>query len=469
MKPISIRQVRQAVGGKFLAPMPADAPVVTAVGTDTRLLQPGSLYVAIKGERFDGHKFLSDAAGKGAVAALVETDQVEKLPNLHLILVPDTRRAMAKLARYVRNHMRAKVIGVAGSNGKTSTKYLINDVLGAKLAGTMSPKSFNNDIGVPLTIFPADPLQDYLVLEMGTNHHGEIRVLTEMAQPDIAVITNCGADHLEFLGDVMGVRRENATIIEGLAKNGLLVINGDDPELLAAVEGYAGKRITFGHKDTNDLFAREADIECTEDGVHFKLNGRRDVFVPLLGKHTALNALATIAVARRMGLSEEDIIASLAEARGPEMRLQLKKVGGITLINDAYNANPNSMQAALDTVKALPVQGRRVAVLGDMLELGQSSERYHKQIGAFAAQCHVDVLVCVGNEADFIAGAAEQAGMSPHAVSVHPDAASAARSVTQWLHDGDLVLIKGSRGVRLETVAEAITVAQGGESRKLAS
>jgi UDP-N-acetylmuramoyl-tripeptide--D-alanyl-D-alanine ligase len=363
--------------------------------------------------------------------------------------------------------MRTKVIGVAGSNGKTSTKHIVHHVLGARLTGTASPKSFNNDIGVPLTLFPADPMQDYIVLEMGTNHHGEIRVLTEMAQPDIAVITNCGADHLEFLDDLMGVRRENATIIDGLNPRGLLIVNGDDEELLTADSEYRGQRVTFGFNPTNDLFA--TDIECVESGVHFKLNGRRDVYVPLLGKHTACNALAAIAVARKMGLSESDIIATLASTRGPEMRLQVQKIGGITLINDAYNANPNSVRAALETVKMLPCRGRRVAVLGDMLELGRSNDRYHKEIGQFAAECRVDALVCVGANAELMANAAERAGLPGGSVTRHADSESAARKITKWITDGDLVLIKGSRGVRLESVADAIAAHAAKKTRKLAS
>ena len=232
MKPLTIRQIRQAVGGKALSPIPADAPPVQAVCTDTRRMDSGSLFIAIRGDHHNAHDFLPQAAGGGAVAALVEAPPQQTLANVLLIQVPDTRAAMGKLATYVRKQMRSKVIAVAGSNGKTSTKHLIDAALCAKLRGSISPKSYNNDIGVPLTIFPADPMQDYLVLEMGTNHHGEIRRLTEMALPDIAVITNCGADHLEFLGDLMGVRRENASIIQGLSPRGLLVVNGDDPDLI---------------------------------------------------------------------------------------------------------------------------------------------------------------------------------------------------------------------------------------------
>ena len=197
-----------------------------------------------------------------------------------------------------------------------------------QLRGSISPKSFNNDIGVPLTIFPADPAQDYLVLEMGTNHHGELRILSDMATPDIAVITNCGADHLEFLGDLMGVRQENASIISGLNPKGLLVVNGDDPELLSAVKDYPGKRITFGFKETNDLFA--TDIRCDETGTRFSLNNsRREVFVPMLGRHSACNALAAIAVARKMGVPEDLAIQTLAVAHGPEMRLQWQPAGDV--------------------------------------------------------------------------------------------------------------------------------------------
>src|SRR5580693_4610760 len=233
MKPITLHQVRQAVGGKALSSIPPTHPPIQNVYTATPMLEPSSLFVALRGMR-DGHGFIPDAAAKGALAALVDEtfDPVNILPTLHYIQVPDTRLALGKLARFVRSQMRCKVIAVAGSNGKTSTKHLIDSALRPRLRGSISPKSFNNDIGVPLTIFPADPLQDYLVLELGTNHPGEIRTLTHIAQPDIAVITNCSAEHLEGLGTLQGVRRENSSIIEGFAPSGTLVVNGDDPDLL---------------------------------------------------------------------------------------------------------------------------------------------------------------------------------------------------------------------------------------------
>ncbi|HWB54009.1 MAG TPA: UDP-N-acetylmuramoyl-tripeptide--D-alanyl-D-alanine ligase [Tepidisphaeraceae bacterium] len=454
MKPISIQQIRQVVGAKPLDAIPATAPLVSSVCTDSRRMDPGSLFVALPGEHYDGHNYLRDAAGGGAVAALVQRVPDVQLPNVHMLLVADTRKAMGKLARHVRQQMRSKVIAVAGSNGKTSTKHLIDSALNVSLRGSISPKSFNNDIGVPLTIFPADPLQDYLVLEVGTNHPGEIKNLTAIAQPDIAVITNCGPEHLEFLGDLLGVRRENASIIEGLNPKGLLVINGDDPELVDAVAAYPGKRITFGFSENNDLFA--SDVQCDQTGVHFKLNGRTPVFVPLLGKHTASNALAAIAVARRLGLREEIILQGLANAHGAEMRLQLQTKNGITILNDAYNANPASMKAALETLQTLQRTGRAVAILGDMRELGESSERFHREVGQFAAAAKLDALYCVGQLSELMANAARQAGMAEKSILHFSDSHSAAKALAGAFAEGDVVLLKASRAMQLERVAAAI-------------
>lgn len=456
MKPLTLHQIRQAVGGRALSEIPRVVPPITAICTDSRRMEKSSLFVALRGDNYNALDFLPQAAAGGALAALVEQAPAHPQPNVHLIQVPDTRAALGKLARYIRQQIQSKVIGVGGSNGKTSTKYLIDAALSRRLRGSISPKSFNNDIGVPITIFAADPTQDYLVLEMGTNHHGEMKVLTDIALPDIAVITNCSAEHLEGLDDLMGVRREEASIIEGLSPRGLLVVNGDDPQLLETVAKYPGKRVTFGFHSSNDLYA--TDIECDEQGVRFRLNdSRRVASVPMLGRHTACNALAAIAVARKLGVSEEMALEGLAEAQGPDMRLQLQEVRGITLLNDAYNANPASMKAALDTLCGLEASGRRVAVLGDMRELGQSSDRFHREIGEFAGRCRLDALVCIGAQSHLISEAAQQAGMAPRAISRFPDAAAAVKVVPGWLREGDLVLLKASRGIHLEELAKAIT------------
>ncbi len=469
MKPLSLQDIRLAVAGKSVGPLSRGLPAVQSVCTDTRQMKPASLFIALRGERFDGHQFLEQAAAGGAIAAVVDKAPDREIPNFHVIVVNDTRAALGKLATFVRKQMRGKVIAVAGSNGKTSTKHLIHAALGRRLRGSISPKSYNNDIGVPLTILPADASQDYLVLEMGTNHPGEISPLSTMARPDIAVITNCSAEHLEGLGDLAGVRRENATIIDGLAATGLLVVNGDDEELLAAVSAFRGRRLTFGFKPTNDLFATE--VRCDAEGVRFNLNGsRQEVFVPLLGRHTATNALAAIAVARRLAVPEPQVYEGLAQAHGPEMRLQLQQVNGITLLNDAYNANPASMKAALETVQSIsvggvadptdPAAGRRIAVLGEMRELGESAKRLHEEVGRVAAKSGLDWLIGVGAGTVDLLAAARDGGFSPDRMRHFADSTAAAGELAGMVRQGDLVLLKGSRGVHLEKVVEALSGGQ---------
>jgi UDP-N-acetylmuramoyl-tripeptide--D-alanyl-D-alanine ligase len=457
MKPLSIHDVRNAVSGKAITPLPDAFPPIAAICTDTRKMSPASLFVAIKGDSYDAHQFLTEAAKGGAVAAIVQEKPGTVPAGMHLIQVKDTRVALGKLATLVRKQMHGKVIAVAGSNGKTSTKHLIAAALSAKLQGTSSPKSYNNDIGVPLTIFPVDPLQDFLVLEMGTNNPGEIRNLATMSKPDIAVITNCSAEHLQGLGDLLGVKRENASITDGLdEKNGLLVVNGDDLELLKVLEHWKGRKLTFGFSKTNQLFATDVVADAT--GCHFNLNGnpKQRFFVPMLGKHSACNALAAIAVARRLGLSEAEIAAGLSRAEGPDMRLQLQTSGEVTVLNDAYNANPASMKAALETASQLTTRGRRIAVVGDMLELGRSSDRFHREIGEFAATCKFDLLICVGVQAKLILESAIAMGMDSACVRHFVDSTAAAAAAPQWLGSGDLVLLKGSRGMKLERIAQAI-------------
>lgn len=457
MKPIPLQEVRRAVAGRSTEALPREGPFINAVCTDTRDLKQDSLFVALKGDRFDAHEFLDIAAAGGAIAAIVSRVP-EKVPRgMRLLVVPDTRPAFGKLAKHVRTTLRAKVVAVAGSNGKTSTKYLIDSVLAVKLKGSMSPKSFNNDIGVPLTIFAAEENHEYLVLELGTNHIGEISNLTKIAQPDIAVITNCTAEHLEFLGSLAGVRFENSSILDGLNPKGSLIVNGDDTALLSAVSKFHGQKITVGFKETNDLFA--ADVCCDETGVRFKLNGRLPIFVPLLGRHTAANALVAIAVGKRFRLSDEEIVHGLSIARGPEMRLQLDDVKGVSLLNDAYNANPASMKAALETLKTLPTKARRIAIVGDMLELGPAGEKLHDEVGEFAATCSLHLLVCIGELSKRIAVSAIRAGMTEDRVKTFPDSESAARELPAQIQTGDVVLLKASRGIHLEVVAKAIEAA----------
>jgi UDP-N-acetylmuramoyl-tripeptide--D-alanyl-D-alanine ligase len=487
MKAITLDEICKAVGGKRITPSPGNPgegggegiqssqvfvegphpnplpdyrergqDFISCVSTDSRRMTPGCLFIALHGENFDGHNFLSIAAASGAAAAIVDRLQPTQV-NLPLILVDNTRRALGRLGAFVRRQLTCPVVAVVGSNGKTSTKHLIDAALRNTLSGTISPKSFNNEIGVPLSIFACQESHDYLVLEVGTNHHGEIANLAAIARPDIAVITNCAAEHLEGLTNLNGVRHENAMILSGLQPGGLLIVNGDDPELLCAVASHTGPRVTFGFSPENDLWA--GDVQCTAGGTTFRLCGKQLVLVPLLGRHSAANALAAIAVAGKLDVPFDRIISGLATATGPDMRLQLKQIRGVTILNDAYNANPASMRAALETLSCLPATGRRIAVLGDMRELGDWSEQLHREIGIEAARSKLDALVCVGSAAAWIAESAVSAGMNATSVSRYVDAGSAA-SIASWVCDGDLVLLKGSRAIGLERIAKAIEVEQ---------
>lgn len=457
MKPISLAEIRKVTGAAETST--ATDIQIPAICTDTRRMVAGSLFVALHGENFDGHDFLAQAAAGGAAAAMIDRESGGAPPALRLLRVADTRAAMGRLARHVRQQMRGKIIAVAGSNGKTGTKHLIHGVLREDLRGSMSPRSFNNDIGVPLTIFPADPMQDYLVLELGTNHPGEIRALTDIALPDIAIVTNCSAEHLEGLGDLDGVRKENASLVEGIAPGGMLIVNGDDSNLLEATRAFTGRRATFGFSENNDLWA--SNILCGLEGTHFRIEPPgMQAFVPLLGRHSAVNALAAIAVGRAMNLDDGRILENLGRASGPEMRLQLVHAGGVRVLNDAYNANPASMRAAIVTLLSLPASGRRIAVLGDMRELGASSAGFHREIGKLLADRFTpDLLVCVGTEAKAIAAEAIKTGMPASRVEHFPDAA-AASAVAARLTDGDLVLLKASRAIGLEAIARAIVASR---------
>ena len=451
MDAIPLQAVAAAVGAASVT-----GPMIRAVCTDTRALRPNSLFVALRGDTFDGHAYLAQAAAGGAVAALVDRD-VPPVPGLTLVRVDDARRAMGRLATFVRRQFKGTVIAVAGSNGKTGTKHLIHAALSSKLRGSMSPKSFNNDVGVPVTLFAAQETDDYVVLEMGTNHPGELLHLARIAEPDVVVITNVGAEHLEFFHDLHGVRREEASIVAGLRPGGLRIVNGDDPDLLPLVTGDTGPLITFGWSEWNHV--RPTDVVCGPHGTtfdwHDDLAGALGpFFVPQLGRHAALNAMVAVLVGNHLGVSFDEIRVGLAGAASPEMRLQTERAGPVTILNDAYNANPSSVQAALETLRDLPTPGRRIAVLGDMLEMGDAAAAGHADVGRLAAASGLDALVCVGPLSAGIAAAATAAGLGD--VSHLPTTDAAVAAVPPMLRRGDLVLLKASRSMGLERIAAAL-------------
>ena len=452
-----LADVRQIVGGR---PAELSARTVSRVTVDTRDVQPGDLFVAIVGERFDPHAMLGQIAH--AAAAVVSRVPDDAPPDLPLIVVADTRRALGELGNHHRRSLaKTKVIAVAGSNGKTGTKRLIHAALSGSLKGSASPKSFNNDLGVPLTLLPVEPGDDYVIVEVGTNHPGEVARLSEIAEPDIGVITSIGEEHLEGLRDLDGVRAENASLLTGMRPDGLLVVNGDDAGLVARCNAYGGKKLRFGIGPRNNLFARR--VETGFDGTRFDLNGgRARVELPLIGEHNATNALAAVAVARRLGVPDDVMLAGLAACEPPPMRMQPIHAGGVRLLHDAYNANPHSMRAALRTLAALPHDGRRVAILGDMLELGDASADYHREIGRLVEELKIDRLITIGPAAATLAAASVRAGLPSAEAWCFATSCEAAECVRNLIGHGDLVLLKGSRGVRLERYADAAVAAFGG-------
>ena len=356
-----------------------------------------------------------------------------------------------------------KVISIGGSNGKTTTTRLVEAVLSASLQGSASPKSFNNALGVPLTLLNASPGDVFVVAEVGTNAPGEIATLAGLVRPDIAVITSIGREHLEGLGSIEGVAREEAAILPAIAMGGggTAILNADAPHLLSLSRTMLAGRsdvtvVTFGVAKDADL--RVTEIEHGMDGMRVTINDREIYHVPMIGRHNAGNAAAAVAVGRRMGLDTDTINAGLARVRPPEHRLQRLMIGGIFVLDDAYNANPESTRAAIETFAEIAVAApRRVVVLGDMLELGADSAQLHREIGKHVADCGAaDVAMLVGPRSAETARAVADASPTI-AVRHFPEATLAAcETIARTFHPGDAVLLKGSRGMALDRVAAAL-------------
>ncbi len=405
----TLESIRKACGGLVTA-RGDDAALarIAGVSIDSRSIKPGQVFFAIRGETFDGHAFAPPAARAGAPLLIVERDPAEPCPGPTILRVPDTRAALLRLAAAYRASLEhTKVIAVCGSNGKTTTTRLIHAVLGAKLRGTCPAKSFNNDIGVPLTILSARETDQYLLCEVGSNAPGEIAALAAVVKPDVAVITSIGREHLQGFGSLEGVAREEAAILSELGASGAAIVTADTELLADALRGVvaAGRvAVTFGRSTTADLrltgfehFASGASAEGGLDSLRLTVNDRATFKTTLVGEHNALNALAAIAVGRRLGLNDAEIAAGLSKAIGPDMRMQRLTLGGVDVINDAYNANPESTLAALRTFAALHGRAaRRVIVLGDNLELGAAAESSHREIGQEIARLGGDLLVVVG-------------------------------------------------------------------------
>jgi UDP-N-acetylmuramoyl-tripeptide--D-alanyl-D-alanine ligase len=451
MNPLALSQIAQFAGASLSS---GDGTVgIKKVSTDSRTIKPGELFVALRGENFDAHDFVESAAKAGASGALVDLSWNGNVPkNFALIRAANTLQAYQELAANYRRSLTLKVIAITGSNGKTSTKDFAASVLSRKFRVTKTEGNFNNHVGLPRTILEATSEDEMAVWEIGMNHPGEIAALSKIAAPDAAIITNIGVAHIEFMGSREAIAEEKGALAEAVGPQGTVILNADDPFSKEIAVRTRAKVVFAG---TTGGTVRAIEIRQSADGSEFTiLEGahRCRAQLPVAGLHMVQNALLAIAAGRAFGLSIEECAAGLAAAPLTKARLQIKEVGGLQFLDDSYNANPDSMKAALRTLVELDAEGKRIAVLGEMRELGFESERGHRDVGETAASLGVDQLITVGDTAEMIAQAARAAGLKK--VSVVRSTDEAAELLGEIAGPGDLVLIKGSRAARTEAVIE---------------
>ena len=475
MNPLEIDEIRRAIRGRWLSlpfrwrgKLPKQAEildklnpplVVRGICTDSREANPDEVFFAIRGERFDGHDFITSAAKQGCISAVVNRDAsvsdeiIQKFPA-GIIAVADTVSALGDLAEYYRSKLTATVVAITGSNGKTTVKEMVHHILSKHMKGSAAKKSYNNAVGVPLTLLAADGDDAYVICEAGTNHPGEIANLARIIKPDIAVITSVHETHLEGFGDIEHIAAEKASLLSGLSPGGSAVVWADSELLKTAVGRYDVKMVWFGEDRSAEL--RLTNYRPVSGGGKFQMNNQLWVNFAVPGKHNALNALAAIAVAERFGIPPATAADDLKDYTGTKMRLESIKVGGITIINDAYNSNPASLQAGVAALESFP-GNRRVVVAGDMLELGPSSEQIHRRTGETIATMGVELVIGIGELGKFIADGADSVGgvLTERLGSVE----EAKKVLPAMLKRGDVVLIKGSRAMRMERLVEAVCFA----------
>jgi len=439
----------------------------TGVATDSRALGRGALFVALRGERYDANHFAAEAAGAGAAGVVVERvpAELEGFRDLTILTVPDGLRALQDLASDLRRRLDPCVLAITGSNGKTTTKEMLAAILVAAggAAGVLKTRvNLNNLIGVPLTLLRLTGAERHAVVEMGMNAPGEIRRLTEIADPDVGVITNVAPAHLEGVGSIEGVARAKGELFAGMRPDATAIVNADDPHVVALGAAFAGRVVRFSALDGGDV--RAEDVRTDAQGAPgFRLfvgDARADVQLRISGRHNVANALAAAAAAYAVGVGIEAIAAGLGAALPVGSRMRVCPLpSGITVIDDSYNANPASMAAALRSLREAPA-ARRIAVLGDMLELGPDADALHRETGRLAGELGVDTLYLFGEHAPATAAGAREGGLAAAVVRELPTHAAIGEALRAMLRPGDWVLVKGSRGQRMEEVVRLLGAAE---------
>jgi len=452
---LKVEEIASAVNGKILS---GDSGTgVSGVSFDSRKLEPGSLFVPLRGEKYDGHEFLDHAVKKGAKALLVDRDPGVDYGGVSVIRVEDTLDAFQSLARWYRGLFNVEFVAVTGSTGKTTTKNIIASVLSKKYPVLKTPGNYNNQIGLPATIMDLDKTYRAAVVEMGMSGYGEIRNLMKIVKPRVSVITNIGMSHIERLGSREGILKAKMEIFEGMSEEKAAVINADDPMLYKAGK-WLNIPVAYYGLERGDYLASGIEVKG-DSHTCFTLQaegGRYKVNLSLPGRHNVLNALAAVAVGRLFEIDFQDIIEVLAELEGEKMRLAVEtSPSGVKVINDAYNASPDSMRGALEVLSDAPGE-RKIAVLSDMLEMGEYAEEGHRLVGEYAYKSGPDILVAVGKDSRFIALEAKGRGMASDCVHYFETKEEAAVLLDNIIKKGDVILVKGSRGMKMEELAGRI-------------
>lgn len=459
------QQIVSATGGTLLKD---NGRSCLGVSIDTRTLEPGALYIALRGERFDGHHFVKEALDKGAHGVVIQSDRFHSFRGWtsrtsgFVIGVKDTLRGLQDLASTHRRQFDLPLVTVTGSNGKSTTKEMIASILQQRWHVLKNTGNLNNQIGVPLTLLQLEPTHQVAVSEMGISSRGELTRLCEIAQPTLGVITNIGPAHLEALGSLEAVAQAKGELLEGLKRGSIFAKNLNDPYIpRLAAKNQNLKMISFGLDRVADVSGEAMGVD-PQRGEMFQLKteeGKISVSLPLFGHHHILNALAASAIAKGLGFSLEEMKGGLEGFSGMEMRMEVRSnTAGIWVINDAYNANPDSMKAALETLVRLKGGGRGIAVLGDMLELGSDSENLHRKIGREIGVQGVDFLFTVGEQGRLMAKGAVEEGMDTERVQTLEHAVEVSPRLIELLKAGDWVLVKGSRKMRMERIVQELLI-----------
>jgi UDP-N-acetylmuramoyl-tripeptide--D-alanyl-D-alanine ligase len=427
------------------------------ISIDSRQTNTGDLFIALKGEQHDGHDFLFEARRRGAAGFVVSRVPEMQDNTIQIFEVPDTIKALHELAAKVRSGFDGQVVGITGSNGKTTTKEMLANVLSTKYRVHRNPGNYNNLIGLPLTIFEMKKV-DWMVLEMGSNAPGEISTLSRIANPHWGIITNISEAHLEGFGNIIGVLEEKASILKGIRSGGTLIIGGDDPSLKTYVKNHDVNCVTFGLRKSNDVCPEEYAVQG--DGtVSFRLDKGPVIHLPVIGFYTMQNALAAYALGLQIGMSHEEIKQGLEMPLYQSLRMEVTREFGLTFINDCYNANPRSMFLAAEALSLMEGEGRKILVLGDMYELGEGSARLHKELGKRLSLLDLDVVVAVGGLGAIVARAIrdedQRRGRKRDIVDMM-EFTAACDFLCENVQPNDFMLFKASRGMKLENLFEMV-------------